>query len=74
MALFIPIISRSAGDVMDMPSVIINGGSGESGQNPCDDRAGMVPARKIIENQIEGRRATEERRRGFSSPGKIPVF
>jgi hypothetical protein len=34
----------------------------------------MVPARKIIIIHIEGRRAREERRRGFFSLGKIPAF
>ena len=55
-------IKYLAGDMTEVPSIKMSGGSGESGQNPCDEGSGMVPAHKIIGNHIKGRRAKEDRR------------
>jgi hypothetical protein len=55
-------IKYLAGDMTEVPSIKMSGGSGESGQNACDDGAGMVHARKNIGFRIEGRRAKEDRR------------
>jgi hypothetical protein len=46
---------------------------GGPGQNPCDDKAGMVPTHRI-EYPSMRRRAEEERRSEFSRLGKTSAF